>query len=209
MTSRPSRGLLQFLVAVVALGYLVLLSGKEVTAEGVFRPIGLIASILALVLLVWDRYLWRAPLLNRLSRVPNIRGTWRGTLTSSWRDPGSGEQIAPDDDVYFVIRQTYWSVSAQLFSGESKSHSILGTVGRVADGQYALTAIYQNAPRALLRERSPIHHGAVMVDVSGSPPRRLEGFYWTERKTMGELEFTARSARLAGDIAGARALTYD
>src|SRR3954447_21304856 len=37
---------------------------------------------------VWDLWLWRIPLVQRIPNVPrNIRGTWKGELQSLWFDP--------------------------------------------------------------------------------------------------------------------------
>lgn len=43
--------------------------------------------------------------------------------------------------------------------------------------------------RASVHERSEVHHGSFKLDIGGQPVDRLEGYYWTDRNTMGELEF--------------------
>jgi hypothetical protein len=105
-----------------------------------------------------------------------------------------------------VIRQTFWSVSARLITRESKSYSMVGAIDSEGDSHYSLMAVYRNTPRASVRGRSPIHHGTLMLDIGGDPPSRLEGFYWTDRKTMGEIELTQRFNKHVSDFAGAQQL---
>jgi hypothetical protein len=150
---RPGKTLLYLLVGVVAVAYLVLFQGKAASAKDYVEPVGTIASVLALLVVAWDGLLWRMPILNRVARVPNIRGTWRGTLRSSWVDPDTGRTPEPNDDVYLVVRQTYWGVSSQLMTSESRSQSVTGAVMNVGDGQYSLVCVYQNVARARTMQR--------------------------------------------------------
>src|SRR5207244_4003800 len=85
------------------------------------------AAVLAatIVLGVWDRWLWRLPLVQRFPRVPrDLKGTWRGTLTSFWTDPATAQR--PDPKIVFlVIRQSASQLTAVLFTDESSSRSSL------------------------------------------------------------------------------------
>jgi SMODS-associating 2TM, beta-strand rich effector domain len=76
---------------------------------------------------------------------------------------------------------------------------MVGLLDRTGDGVYGLYSIYRNTPRLSVRHRSPIHHGALMLDISGEPASQLEGFYWTDRRTMGELELDQRFRGHIGD----------
>jgi hypothetical protein len=204
----PSRSLINFVVAIVALAYLVsyVVQGAPVTSD-LARPLGAAAAVAALLLQAFDRWVWRWPLIFRFVRRPHIGGTWRGTLESHWIDPETNQRIPPDDEVYMVIRQTYWTVSARLITRESKSYSMLATIDSEGNAQYSLMAIYRNTPRARVRHRSQIHHGSLMLDIAGDPPSRLEGFYWTDRQTMGEIELTRRFGKHVNDFANAHALS--
>ncbi len=112
----------------------------------------------------------------------------------------------PTPEVYLVLRQTFWTVSANLITEESKSCSTTATIETDGCGQYQLVAVYRNTPRAAVRHRSEVHHGSFKLDVAGEPVDRLEGFYWTDRNTMGEFEFGRRSPRLVESYAAAQAL---
>lgn len=203
----PSRGLINFIVAIVALTYLVsyVVQGAPVTAD-LARPLGAAAAAAALLVQIFDRWAWRWPLIRRFVRRPCVDGTWRGSLASHWVDPKTGKQTPPDPEIYMVIRQTFWTVSTRVITRESKSYSINAKIDSEGDSHYSLLAIYRNTPRASVRDRSPIHHGTMMLDIGGDPPSRLEGFYWTDRKTMGEIELTQRLKKHVNDYAGAQHL---
>src|SRR5262249_39835583 len=154
-----------------------------------------------------DHFLWRIPGVGRkLSKRPDIRGTWRGQLASNWENPETGQRIDPDPEVYLVVRQTFWSVSANLITKESKSCSTTATIEDDGCGQYQFVAQDRNTPRASVRERSEVHHGSFKLDIGGEPVDRLEGYYWTDRNTMGELEFDQRSGKAVDSFTHAQGL---
>lgn len=197
---------IQLLVAVVA-GVFVLgiyLSGDTVEAEWLrfFSPAVLVVT---LIWSAWDNWIWRWPWAQAIKGVPrNVRGTWRGSLTSLWTDK-SGQRV-PTKDVYIVVRQTFATVSVALFTDESASRSSLGRVSSL-DSQAQLDYIYLNKPDPQFEPRSRIHHGSTSLNVIGKPPSRLRGRYWTDRNSHGELDFNERRQRsFAEDYESASAL---
>lgn len=206
---RPSHPLIQAIVLVIAGVYLIAFLIQGLPTGELLRPLGAATSAAGLFVLAYDHFLWRIPNLGRrISKRPNLRGTWRGTLTSHWSDPETGERIPPIPEVYLVIRQTFWSVSAILITAESKSCSTTAKVEGDGCGQYQLVAMYRNIPRAAVRHRSEVHHGAFKLDIGGEPVGRLEGYYWTDRNTMGELEFDRRQKKTIESYADAQALSW-
>lgn len=166
------------------------------------RFFSLATIVSAIGLVVFDQFLWRLPLLQRLQKVPrNLRGTWRGDLVSYWVDPDTGERIAPKV-CYLVIRQTASRMSAVLMTDESKSRSTSAVLDSV-DAQWTLAYMYLNKPGMSVHERSKMHHGSTILEVSGLPAGKLEGRYWTDRDSRGELFMKQRSKRLADDYQGA------
>ena len=150
------------------------------------------------VLIIWERFLWRLSLPQRLRFAPrHIAGTWKGTLTSFWIDPATGKP--PDKKtVYLVVRQTAYSVSMILLTDESKSVSDLAVVSG-SDGTCSLDYMYLNQPESRFEHRSHIHHGSTSLNITGLPPTRLKGRYWTDRDSKGELDFVERSNHTAED----------
>lgn len=206
---RPSRLLIQALVLVVAGVYLVSYLVRGLPTSGLYAPLGAASSVASVFILLYDQYLWRAPFLGRLiSGRPDIRGTWRGKLASTWADPETGRQIDPDPEVYLVVRQTFWTITGNLMTKESKSCSTAATIEDDGCGQFQFVAQYRNTPRASVRSRSEVHHGSFKLDIGGDPADRLEGYYWTDRNTMGEMEFDLRSVRATDSFKHASELNW-
>lgn len=204
---RPSRIFVQALVLVVAGVYLVSYLIRGLPTSELFAPIGAAGAAASLFVLAFDHFLWRIPRIGRkLSKRPDMRGTWRGRLASNWKNPDTGQRIDPDPEVYLVVRQTFWSVTANLITKESKSCSTTATIEDDGCGQYQFVAQYRNTPRASVRDRSEVHHGSFKLDIGGEPVDRLEGYYWTDRNTMGELEFDRRSGKAVDSFSHAQGL---
>jgi hypothetical protein len=204
---RPSRIFVQALVLVVAGVYLVSYLIRGLPTSELFAPIGAAGAAAGLFVLAFDHFLWRIPRVGRkLSKRPDMRGTWRGRLASNWKNPDTGQRIDPDPEVYLVVRQTFWNVTANLITKESKSCSTTATIEDDGCGQYQFVAQYRNTPRASVRDRSEVHHGSFKLDIGGEPVDRLEGYYWTDRNTMGELEFDQRSSKAVDSFSHAQRL---
>jgi hypothetical protein len=127
-------------------------------------------------------------------------------LASSWVDPATREQIAPDPDVFLVIRQRFWSVSARLLTNESTSSSLFAELTAGEDGVYQLLYIYVNHPQAAVEHRSKAHYGAVVLTAPRSRKDGLEGQYFTGRKTTGDMRFHVHRRQLVETYAAANRL---
>lgn len=169
--------------------------------------LGGIAGFLVVAFFAFEHYLWRAPLVRRVVKRRIVRGTWKGTLTTTWCDPETGEP-PPLAEVYLAIHQSYSEVSMLFMTNESKSRSVVANLSDPARGQCTVHGIYMNTPNLLIQDRSRIHRGALMLEITGNPPARLEGFYFTDRDTKGELSFTQKSRRLHEDFASAATDEY-
>jgi hypothetical protein len=73
-------------------------------------------AIFGILLWLFDRYLWKWPLIRRVSGIPNLEGTWKGTLTrisSDDGEQGEPEQSKPKQSkpkkAEFYITQTWRS----------------------------------------------------------------------------------------------------
>lgn len=160
------------------------------------------------LLLLWDKWVWRWKLSQTIPGVSrDLSGTWEASLESYWVDPATGKSPQVKT-VYVVIRQTSSIASVTLISDESKSRSSLARVV-YEHGSWLLHYVYTNEPRLEVRARSPIHHGSAVLSVTGSPVRRLEGGYWTDRGSKGELKLTKRVRKLADDFDEAREALAD
>lgn len=79
---RPSRLLIQSIVFLVAATYFVTYLAQGLPTDDLLKPVGAASSIVGLFLLALDNYLWRARWVGRkVTKRPNLVGTWRGTLS--------------------------------------------------------------------------------------------------------------------------------
>ncbi|GAA2879912.1 hypothetical protein Acy02nite_26650 [Actinoplanes cyaneus] len=157
-------------------------------------------AVLAATLLLgaWDLWLWRLPVVQRIPGVPRrLRGTWQGTLTSFWIDPATGT-LLPPRTVYLIVHQTATLISVKLYTDQSRSSSSIADLS-VVHGSSVLSYVYLSRPHLEYAKESPMHHGTTVLDVSGHPPSRLTGRYWTDRDSKGQLVFERRHHELADD----------
>lgn len=181
-------------ITVVVWGALLFVQGVTLKAS-YLRPYSLVVGILIFLEIAFDRWLWRIPVVARVLRCPVLRGTWKGQLRSTWKDPRTRQSIEPID-VFLVVHQTYSTVSVRLVTAESSSRSLVASLQTPRDDVPTLSSTYQNVPDLLRQDHSRIHHGALMLDVQGQPANRLEGCYWTDRDTKGELVLGSRSREI-------------
>jgi SMODS-associating 2TM, beta-strand rich effector domain len=198
----PDR-LFRLLVAVIVLAFLA----GCLLHQSIYSAFTTAATVGGLFLLVWDRYIWHWWLFYPyFDTKPHLAGTWRGRLDSDFVN-AAGEKRT-NIESYLVIRQTYSKINVRYFSEESGSVSLSANLVVDGDGIYQLACTYQNTPRALVRDSSPMAYGGLLLNVRGGPAKRMDGEYWTSRKTKGEMFFAEWSKDLAEDFKQAQSLEY-
>lgn len=171
---------------------LMLIAGGVALPPGAFGPFSVVVGALVFALSIFDVWLWRVPVLQGwFVRRPVLHGTWRVTFHSDWIDPATQQRIAPKVG-YMAVRQTYTSLSMKLMTDESTSSLVAEGLSVLPDGTFKVFAVYRNESRIAVRDRSPIHYGAFALDVQGSPAARMEGAYWTDRNTRGDMVLSDR-----------------
>lgn len=180
------------LIVAVTWGICLILSGVPVTAS-LFRPFSIVAGVLVITLSIANNWLWRLRWLRPwLFKMPDLNGTWRVVLRPTAPDRTRGELRA-----FMVIRQTFSTISLRLLTPESASETLAARVVLEEDGMCSVASLYRNTPRLRVRDRSELHHGAMLLNVHGVPPESLAGQYWTDRLSEGEIELFGRSPGLA------------
>jgi hypothetical protein len=184
----------------VVLWAAVLVLQHQPVSVHLLSPFSYVVTGLSFCLLLWDRWLWRWWIFRRwLNKRPNLRGTWKGVVHSNWIDPDTEKGRGPID-VYLVIRQTFTTIDVRLFSEESSSVSLSGHIFTDAAGVCTIAVAYRNTPRILKRGRSPINHGGMLLSLVGQPVHKLDGEYWTDRGTHGEITLNVHSKATAHDF---------
>jgi hypothetical protein len=154
-------------------------------------------TVYACIHLLFFEWLWKVPLFRGwLVPLPNLTGTWKGTLTSTWQ--GNSESTPLNRDITLIIRQKFSSISCVLYTAESFSESDAAVLKDGGEsGVPILSYNYQNTPRVSVREKSNVHLGAVVLRLHTSPNSWiLRGEYWTNRQTAGDMELKFVSREL-------------
>ena len=206
MISRMHLTVLLFTASLIW-GTLLIIDGFAVTLY-CLKPISIVVGILIFLLSFFEKWGWGISYLHPwFVLVPDMRGTWKGTLLSTWQNDLTQEPIPIES--YLVIRQTYSTISIRLITKESISTLLTGSIIRSNDGIYEIVGVYQNTPKILIREKSPIHYGGILLAIEGNPPSYLEGHYWTDRETKGELRFKKFSRTTYENFTQASLATHD
>ncbi len=202
----PGKFPMSILVGMAALTWFLVAVGffGAPASMAFFKPMSIVVGVLTGVLAGWDRWVWRIPKLSLVHGVPDLNGTWKGQLASLWTDPETGE-TPPAIAVVVVIRQTYTSVTVTTFTEESTSVSVAAGLTTEPDGRHVLASMYRNEPKLTAQERSRPHHGGVRLNLAGDEDK-LEGHYWTDRGTSGEMKLVRAGRKHVLDYATGAAL---
>ncbi len=164
-----------FMASVIASGIATALIPSELLPMRWLLPIPSIALAFGVSYWAFDNWLWRWPLLRalRLISVPKLRGTWTGTIASSYT---GFDKIQP---VTVTIEQTWTKLVVRLYAAESRSWSLTASILTNAPEGLVLTYLFDNEPKAeSVRTMQQFRGTAVLVS---DAPDRLEGHYYTGR----------------------------
>ena len=165
---------------------------------------GLIPEVITLDLIaitIFVKWLWRWERFRGwLVPFPDLNGTWLGEIRSEWIDQEKCKKIPPIPAM-LTVRQTFFSTSCVMQTKEMRSDSY-GEEFQIDEERQIKQFIYSyvSRPKISLQERSNIHHGTVLFEVIGSPKMKLKGRYWTDRKTIGEMEFIFHSKKIFEEL---------
>ncbi|NQU99604.1 MAG: hypothetical protein HQ538_02600 [Parcubacteria group bacterium] len=155
-------------------------------------------TIYILIVLVFIKWAWRLSIFEGwLVLFPNLQGTWKGTLQSTCVDPITKQKIS-SQSITLVIKQTFLNISCVMYADESSSFSNTAQINKDDDsGISKLSYNYTSHSKANVRDRSAIHDGAVILRVITKPKRKLEGVYWTSRRSTGDISVKFYSKELS------------
>lgn len=145
---------------------------------------------------LYSKYFWKFRIFRKwLVPFPNLQGTWTGVLKSTWVNPKTNKPVDPIP-VQFCIRQDFENIHISMYTKESSSFSQAARFVLESDDTISLSYTYSNKPQAMVRDRSEIHDGAAYLRIIESKMLKLEGEYWTSRKTTGDISIKKTSDNL-------------
>lgn len=126
-------------------------------------------------------YPWLVP-------FPNLSGNWEGTIKSNWKE----KELDPIP-IEVSITQNFFNIQVRIKTNESRSYSIGASFDIDNErGFQQLFYTYLNTPKAGVRERSEIHYGSTILNFDGFNVTKMDGEYWTDRETTGEIILTKK-----------------
>lgn len=163
-------------------------------------PIPKVVTADLLLVAIFMRWLWRWKYLQDwLVPFPNLNGTWQGHIQTDWRDT-EGKTPGPIPAM-LTVKQTFGRMSCLMRTSEMESHSYLeGFCIDKGEQVRQLCYSYTSKPKSALRNRSTPHDGTMLFNIIGNPANKLEGEYWTQRKTTGTVTLTLRAKELLDEL---------
>jgi hypothetical protein len=184
----------------------IFFTGLDLDSD-VRRGLAYLPSVVGLAVVAFDLWLWKIPGISKITGRPHLYGTWRATLT-----PGPNSRIPRGGNwgpiiSALVIEQTFWTISVRHHTNQSNSASTTAAITTSPDSKQNknLYFSYANRARQEHNERSYPHHGTTLLHVTGIRPTRLDGTYWTDRLTAGDISTERMNSKT--DLSATDALT--
>jgi hypothetical protein len=188
------------LAALIALGIVWATSGQLDFAYAKWLVSA--TSVVTLLLLAFDRRLWRYAPFRLLVNRPVLHGTWKTELTTTFE--ARAEEVI---EAYLVIRQTYSRISVDMFFDRSSSRSMSGDLVNES-GRCTLYYLFRSQAHTRYRDGNPPSRGGAALVVAREPKLHIAGDYWMERGTRGDLRTVGYSPKTYDTYASAQAAEF-
>lgn len=147
-------------------------------------------SINIIIWMIFIAWAWKLKIFYPwLVPFPNLSGDWEGTIKSNWKE----KELEPIP-IEVSITQNFFNIQVRIKTNESRSYSIGASFDIDNErGFQQLFYTYLNTPKAGVRERSEIHYGSTILNFDGFKVTKMDGEYWTDRETTGEITLTKKN----------------
>jgi hypothetical protein len=158
-----------------------LMSADVLTAG--WRSFTVALTVATIIFGVFYKATWKSPRIARWMSRPMVHGVWQGTLFSDYKTGKDNPLAVP---IFFVIRQTYLTLSLESFTksqeGESKLEALIRNA-RTASTR--LSYVFELRRQYRGENKLTIGAGELRLQDDNTV---LRGFYWTNTPTHGELK---------------------
>lgn len=186
-----------FIFVIIWFGVLLVSKTSLEFNIGAFKKLPNVVTYYVIFTIVFKKWIWKWPILQGwLIKYPNLEGTWKGQLETTWINPETGK-TPPPIKLTMIIKQSFDTINCTLHTKESDSYSNSATLSIQTDSQIKIFSYnYTNFPLQKVRTRSEIHNGAAILKIASNPKIILKGEYWTDRKTTGSLFLERKSIKI-------------
>lgn len=166
-----------------------LVLSEEITYWTILMRLPTAITIYGLAFIIFAEWLWKYPIFKEwLVLIPNLSGEWTGKLNATYEDPETGKKTS-SKGINATIKQDLFHISIIMRTKEMKSTSFVAAFDIDKNqNRKRMCYSYTSRPKPEYREKSPMHDGTALLEIMENPPSKLNGEYWTTRKTTGTIE---------------------
>ena len=188
-----------FAFAILGLAFIVyaiiFVSTQNLSSINFQKAVAHISTTISINIVIWMIFIgwaWKFKIFYPwLVPFPNLSGKWIGEIQSNW----NGKSLEPIP-IEVVIEQNFFNIQIRIKTAESRSYSIGASFDIDKErGYQQLFYSYLNTPKSSVRERSKIHYGSVLLCFEGFRVVDMEGEYWTDRETTGDITLKKNKIR--------------
>jgi len=202
MSSSTGTRIAIFLSAAIALVAVWLTTGKfDLTYT---KAIVSASSVVIIGLLAFDGWAWRFWPFRLFVSKPILHGTWKLEQRTSY-EPRAHETM----EAYLVIDQRFSGIRQIRGLYEiSNSHSLTADLA-VDRSHCTLSFIFRSEAGTMHRDGNAPSRGAAVLQVGRQPRLHLQGDYWMERGTKGNITSVGYSRKFYGTFASAQSAEFE
>ena len=122
-----------------------------------YDSIGYAITATLIEILVFKKWLWKIPILQKITKINNIQGIWTGKIVSNYDNK---EHIIEE----VIIKQSFNKYKIVLSTKESRSYSDINEISINEFDRMELQYMYKNEAPVNLREKNPMHFGVANLE---------------------------------------------
>lgn len=133
------------------------------------------SGVSTLLVVLYNKYIWKYDFTNDF---PSISGVYIGQITYEYNN------VLGKKEMKVKISQTFFDVKVSIITDEITSSTITSEIIK-ENSNYVIYYTYITNPKNKFSKGNPMQRGACRLDIFDD---RLEGVYWTSRKTIGDIK---------------------
>lgn len=188
--------------AILGVIYIVVLK-KELNLKEGFRAVSFGITATTLFWTFHFSYGWKIWGLKKIFYRPDLNGTWSGILKSDYIDENG--KTCDDIDFFIVIRQSFLRIHFTTFTNSFIGTSYSETISlKKETGLKNVSYLYRKETSQ--DDDDFLQEGATELRLIDSTTRKLEGKYWSNRKTNGKIDVKFISKKIVDSFSDAKSL---
>ncbi|MBP2248943.1 hypothetical protein [Paenibacillus xylanexedens] len=138
-------------------------------------------TVVGFIWFLYFKFAWKLPVFNLLFKVPNLNGTWVGSLKSDWLDDNGN--TVDEMDFYIVVKQKFLNLHIKTFTNKYCGKSYIEKIEFKEKEDEIILAYFYDSD--LLSSEEDLRQGVAELIVLNDEGKTLNGKYWTRNKTSG------------------------